>query len=174
VPGLVELCRGREPGGPGADDGDLLARARDGRLGADVALGEGGVDDRLLDQLDRHRLGVDAQDAGFLARRGADAAGELGEVVGLEQHVQGVAPPVLVDQVVPLRDDVAERAAVVAEGDAAVHAARALVAEQVFRAGLVDLVPVQQAQLDRPPVRRLAGDFLETGGLTHGFFHFLC
>ena len=106
------------------------------------------IDDVLLDQLDGDRLFVDAQHAGFFARGRADPAGEFGEVVGLEQHVQGVFPAVLVNQVIPLGDDVAQRAAVVAERDAAVHAACALGAELVLGELVVDLLPVEDAQLD--------------------------
>ena len=167
VPRLVELRRRRQSRGAGPDDGDLLARANLRRLGLHVAVGEGGVDDRLLDQLDGDRLLVDVEDARLLTGRRADAAGELREVVRLEQHVQGVLPPVLVNQVVPLGDDVAQRAAVVAEGDATVHAARALRAELVIREGVVDLVPVEDAQLDRPPLRQLAGNLFKSGGLAH-------
>ena len=65
--------------------------------------------------------------------RGAERAGELREVVGGVQAVDGLAPLVAVDEVVPVGDEVAERAALVAEGDAAVHAARALLAQLVLR-----------------------------------------
>ena len=41
----------------------------------------------LFQQLDRHRLIDDPQHARFLTRRGADAAGELGKVVGLVQRL---------------------------------------------------------------------------------------
>ena len=109
------------------------------------------VDDVLLDQLDRDRLLVDAQHARFFAGRRADAAGEFRKVVGLEQHLQRIVPAVFVDQVIPLGNDVAQRTAVVAEGNAAVHAARALGAELVFGELEVDLLPIENAQLDRPP-----------------------
>jgi hypothetical protein len=68
------------------------------------------VDDGLLDALDGDRRLVDAEHAGALARRGAHAAGKLGEVVRLQQPVQRLAPAALVHQVVPLRDQVAQRA----------------------------------------------------------------
>ena len=48
------------------------------------------------------------------------------------------------DQVVPLRDEVAERAAVVAERDAAVHAAAGLAPELAALLLLVDLFPVHE------------------------------
>ena len=71
--------------------------------------------DRQLDLLDRDRVVVDVQHAGRLARRRADQARELGEVVGRVQLHERVLPAVAVDEVVPVRDPVAERAALVAE-----------------------------------------------------------
>ena len=96
----------------------------EGRTGCHPPLVPGPVDDRHLDLLDGDRVGVDAEHAGGLARRRAQAPGELGEVVGGVQAFDGGLPVVAVDEVVPVRDEVAERAAVVAERDAAVHAAR--------------------------------------------------
>ena len=123
VPGPGELLRRGQPGRAGADHRDRAPAdaAAEGR-GRHPALGPGPVDDLHLDLLDRHRVGVDAEHAGGLARRRAEPAGELGEVVGRVQPL-GRGPPVAApDQVVPLRDQVAQRAAVVAERDAAVHA----------------------------------------------------
>ena len=60
-----------------------------------------------LDVLDRHRVLVDAEHAGGLARRRAQPAGELREVVGRVQPLDRAVPVVAPDQVVPLRDDVA-------------------------------------------------------------------
>ena len=57
---------------------------------------------------------------------GQSCPGELREVVRGVQPVDRLAPLVAVDQVVPVRDEVPERAALVAERDAAVHAARRL------------------------------------------------
>src|SRR5690606_4973236 len=111
VSGFVELGSAAETGGSAADDGDLLAGATLGRLGLYPPLVEGMLDDRDFDVLDRDRLLVDAEHAGFLARRRADATGELREVVGLEQLQQRLVPPVAVDQVIPLGNDVAQRAA---------------------------------------------------------------
>ena len=51
---------------------------------------------------------VDAQHARAFARRGADPAGELGEVVGLVQAIERLAPQAAVDQVVPLGDQVVD------------------------------------------------------------------
>ena len=142
IAGAAKLLGAGEPGRPRADDRDRLAGRLGERRGLDPALGEAALDDRQLDLLDRHRVVVDVEHAGGLARRRADATGQLGKVVGPVKLVERLSPAALIDEVVPLRDQVAERAAVVAERDAAVHAARTLV--------LQDLVGLDE--LDRPVV----------------------
>ena len=57
---------------------------------------------------------------------GADAAGELGEIVGQVQVVDRRFPVLLVNEIVEVRNNVIDGAAAHAERDAAVHAARAL------------------------------------------------
>ncbi len=142
--GAVQLRGGAKPGRAGADDGDLLAGARGGRLGDDPAFLPAVVDDGALDVLDGDRRLVDAEHARAFARRGADAAGELGKIVGLVQAFQRLVPEAAINQIVPLRDQVVDRAAGghaadqragVAEGDAAIHAARALLAGASPRPG---------------------------------------
>ncbi len=60
-----------------------------GAAGLDPALVPGAVDDRQLDLLDGDRVGVDGQDAGRFARRRAQPAGELREVVRRVQTLDG-------------------------------------------------------------------------------------
>ncbi len=165
-----ELLRRGEAGRARADHGHRLARARRRRLGPDPALGERAVDDGELDRLDRHRVVVDAEHARALARRRAQRAGELREVVGGVQPVDGLAPVVPVDEVVPVRDQVPERAALVTEGDAAVHAARALRPELVLGPGQHDLPPVAHPLLHRPVRLLVALELDEAGDLTHASY----
>src|SRR5262249_56322890 len=124
--------------------------------------------DVLLDGLDADGIVVDVEAAGFLAGRRADAAGELREVVGRVQALDRLAPPAAVHEVVPVRDDVPERAALVAEGDAAIHAARALRAQHLFRRLFLDLPPVLEARRDRLLVNLLALELDEARDLAHG------
>ncbi len=105
-----------------------------------------------------------------LASQGAghSRAGELREVVGGVQPLDGVAPAVPVDQVVPLGDQIAQRTPVVAERNSAVHAPGRLVLQRVVGEVLVDLVPVPQTQRDRPALRGLAmGDLEEAARVSH-------
>src|SRR6185503_16712501 len=126
VPGARELLRAGEARAARAHHRHLLAGLVRRGLRAHPAFFPGLVDDRVLDRLDADGVAVDAQHARFLARRGADAAGELGEVVGGVQRIDRALPVLAVHQIVPVRDDVVHRTARHAERDAAVHAARAL------------------------------------------------
>ena len=126
VAALVQLGGGGQAGRARAHDGHGPPGAPVRRLGLDPALGEGPLDDRQLDLLDRHRIVVDRQHARRFARGRTDEAGELGEVVGRVELIDGLAPLVPVDEVVPVGDQVPERTALVAERNAAVHAAGAL------------------------------------------------
>ncbi len=141
--------------------------ATTGGWGCDPALFPTAVGDRLLDVLDGHRVLVDREGAGGLAGGGADAAGELREVVGRMQGGQRALPLAPVDEVVPVRDQVAEGTAAVAERHAAVHAAGALAARLVVRPLEVELVVVARRAPWMGAARWcLARSVLESGGLT--------
>jgi hypothetical protein len=90
VAGARQLLRARHAGGPEPITATACRRARRAS-GVDPALLEGAVDDVALDVLDGDRIVVDVEDAGLLARRRADAAGELGEVVGRVQALDRLA-----------------------------------------------------------------------------------
>ena len=81
VAGAAKLLRGGHAGRAGADDCDALAGLRLRRMGPDIARLIGLVGDRLLDRLDRDGNVLEVQGAGFLAGRGADAAGEFRELL---------------------------------------------------------------------------------------------
>src|SRR3972149_5093904 len=168
MPGAVELIGGGKARRPGAHNGDFLARSRRRLLRLDPTFIEGAVDDGDFDLFDRNGVVIDAEHAGASARRRTKPSGKFGEVIGGMQAHDGVAPAVAVDQVVPIRDQVAERAALVAERDAAIHAARGLLLELGLGGVLVDLVPVAQALLERAIMRLLILNFDEAGDLTHG------
>src|SRR5439155_21350914 len=135
--GTGKLLRGREARRPGADDRDLLAGPGRCNLRLQPAIVPGPIHNGAFDGLDGDRVVVDVEGAGGLARGGADAAGELGEIVGRVQVARGFFPVALIDEVVEIGDLVVDRAArrarrhrtgAVAIGNAAIHAARRLVA----------------------------------------------
>src|SRR5690606_30373785 len=169
MPGLVELVGRREARRPRADDRNPLTGAflRTARL--HPALGPASLDDRVLDVLDRDRRVGDAEHACAFARRGARAPGELREVVRPMQAIERFAPAAVVDEIVPLRDQVVDRTAVrrLAERHAAIHAARALDAKMLLARRREDLFEVADA-LFRVPVRHgLTRVFHETRMLAH-------
>src|SRR5206468_11592988 len=129
------------------------------------------LDDAPLDGLDGDRIVVDAEDAGPLARGRAQRARELGEVVGGVQALDGLAPLVPIDEIVPVRDAVAERAALMTERDAAVHAAGALLLELRGGPREHDLLPVPQPFLDRPVRLLVPPELDEPRNLPHPSRH---
>ena len=107
------------------------------------------------------------QGAGGLAGRRADAAGEFREIVGRMQDFQRFLPVAVEHQIVPVRNDVVDRAAVGAEGNAAIHAARTLRPGLLLVQGGDEFLVVLQANSDRlvgllDPVK-----FEKSGGLAH-------
>ena len=82
VSGARELLRGGQARRSRADHRDALAGANLRRFRPIQPCSQRMIDDGLLDDLDGDRRLVDAQHARRFARRGADAAGELREVVG--------------------------------------------------------------------------------------------
>src|SRR5690606_30137327 len=167
VAGARQLLRTGQAGRPRTHDGDPLARLARGRLGHDPAFLPAALDDRVLDRLDADRLVIQVQRAGGLAGCGADAAGELGEIVGRQQHVECALPVLLVDQVVPVGDDVVDRAAVRTERHAAVHAARTLDAGLLVGQRRDEFLPVAQAAFRRLVGRLDPREFHEASDFSH-------
>src|SRR5690606_8947116 len=103
-----------------------------------------------------------------LAGSGAQPPGELREVVGGVQTLDRVDVFAAPGEVVPLRDEVAQQAARVAERNTAVHAAAGLTAQLGAVLVFVDLAPVHDAHGDRAPLRQFALTRLEeTLGVSH-------
>src|SRR5690606_1605131 len=113
----------------------------------DPAFGPALVDNGVLDGLDAYCVIIDVQRTGGLAGGRAHTAGELREVVGRVQHVQRTAPVLFVDQVVPVGNDIVDRAAAGAERYTAVHAARALLLGLGVGQGVDEFIPVFQPYL---------------------------
>ena len=100
-----------------------------------------------------------------------------GKLLVLASRIQRLPPLPAVDEVVPLGDEVVDRAARrhpgdelpgVAEGDPAVHAARALRAQGLLGVGRVRLAPVLDPLQRRALVLRLPLVLHESGRLAHG------
>src|SRR5699024_565056 len=120
VPGPGQLLGAGQTGRSRADDGHCVSGDPLRDLGGDQARGESLVDDADLDLLDRHRRLVDAEHTRVLTRRRAGPTGEFGEVVRRVEQFDGAGQLSAVHRVVELGDEVAQRAALVAEGHTAV------------------------------------------------------
>src|ERR1035441_3609321 len=116
VAGAAQLLRGGQARGPAAHHGHALAGVVLWRLGMNPALLPGPLDDAALDELDGDGGLADGEHAGGLAGRGADAAGELGEVIGGVEAADRGFPTSVVDQVVPVGNQIVDRTAGMAEG----------------------------------------------------------
>ena len=167
VAGAVQLIGGRQPRRARADNGHPFAGARWRGLRGDPPFRERALDDRHLRRLDRDRRIVDPQHARSLARRGTQASGEFGKVVRRVEPIDGGAPPIAIDEVVPVGNQVAERATLMTERDAAVHAARRLILQRGWLVRQRDFPPVANPFGNRPRRRLLPLDFEKAGGLTH-------
>jgi hypothetical protein len=117
-----------------------------------------------LDIFDGDRRIIDAQHAGTFARRRTNAAGELRKIIGLVQAVQRLAPEAPINQVIPFRNQIVNRAAAghaadqlagVAERNAAIHASGTLLFQVGLGQVVVKFVPIADP-FDR---RAVSGQF---------------
>src|SRR5687767_9578012 len=138
VAGPVQLRRRRQARGARPHYGDFLPGPHLGRFGHDPAFFPAAIDDRALDVLDGDGRRVDPEHARTFTRRRAYAPGELGEIIGFVQAIEGFAPKTAVHEIVPFGDEIvdgtagshaAEERAGVTERNAAIHAARRLLPE---------------------------------------------
>ena len=127
-PARASCCAHAMPGRTRADHGDALAGLLRREIGMDPALFPAAVDDLAFDGFDRDRIVVDVERARRFARRRTDASGEFREIVGRVQRFERRLPLIAIDQIVPVRDHVVDRTALMAERNAAIHAARGLLA----------------------------------------------
>jgi hypothetical protein len=162
-----QLLRTRQTGRTGADHGHALAGLVRGRQWLDPALFPALVDDGAFNGLDGDRRIVDVQRAGLFARRRADAAGKFREVVGRLQNVERFLPVAPVHQVIPVGDDVVDRAALVTERDAAIHAARTLQADFLVPERYDKFTEMLDALLGRCVFAVMPLVFHETGWFAH-------
>ena len=149
VSGAAKLLSRGQTCRAGTDDGDFLSRAKLRRLGTDPAFRNPRSTMFFSFCLIVTGGCIDAEHARSFAGSGADASRELGEIVGRVQLADGVFPASAIDEIVPVGNEVVDRASGLAERNAAIHAAGALLAKLFFGKILIDLEPVVHA-LERP------------------------
>ena len=167
MPGAGQLLGAGKARRAAADNRHRTATRGLRRAGLDPVLGEGAVNNRTLNQLNRDRGILQVQGAGRLAGRGADAPGEFGEIIGRMQALGGPPPVVAVDQIIPVRDQVVHRTAVLTIGDAAVEASRGLIAKPLPPRHHDKFVKMPQTLGHRLVGGGAAGELEKSGRLTH-------
>ena len=140
--GPIQLLGGGQSGRAGADHGHALAAARLAAARARANLRRSPDRQSPFDLLDRHRVFVDPQHASRFAWGRANAPREFGEIIRRLQPLQSLAPMIAIHQIVPVGDDVPQRAAGVAERHAAIHAPGALLLQLLGPEHLEKLVEV--------------------------------
>ena len=178
VTALVEQVGNRKSRGTCADDCHRLAGACRGRHRVDGTTLIAVFHDGTLVLLDGHRVaGHMTAGAGGLAQGGADPAGKLGVAVCGNQAVYRQVPLALIDQIVPLGDEVIQRAAAehpaqlhaaLAKGYAAIHAACALGLLLVGVQRDVKLVKIANAFLGRQLQAGLPRNLDKSCRFSHG------
>ena len=83
------------------------------------------------------------------------------------QTFNRIFPVIAIDEIVPVGNQVAKWATVIAERNTTVHATTRLTIEFVSIEWFVDLFPVAQAHRHGPMARALAFPFQESSCLTH-------
>src|SRR5580658_6398447 len=125
------------------------------------------VHDIFFDLLDGYRRLIDAEYAGGLTRCWTNPAGEFREVVGCMQLPHCFLPTSVINQIVPIGNQIVDGTSRLTKGHAAIHAARALSAKIRFGEIEVDFEPVVDALSDRTPGSMFPRVFQEAGVLTH-------
>mmetsp|Transcript_111573 Transcript_111573/g.315060 ORF Transcript_111573/g.315060 Transcript_111573/m.315060 type:complete len:456 (-) Transcript_111573:4835-6202(-) len=153
---FVQLVRRGQARGPRTNNGDPFSSAERGRRRLHPAHFVSLVDDAELNGLDADGVIDDAQDASTLARCGANASGELREIVRLHKPLEGLVPLPCADEVVPLGNEVSERTtgpvghALVAKRGPAVHAPRRLRLDLLWVLVVEDFPEVRDALMHFP------------------------
>jgi len=122
-------------------------------LGLNPPFGPCSIDDLDLNLLDRHRVLINPEDASGFTRRRTESPGELGEIIGGVKPIDRVSPAIVEHEIIPIGNQIPQRATVIAEGDAAIHASACLFANLCDRKIFVDLSPVSEANWNFPARR---------------------
>ena len=114
------------------------------------------VNYRNFDLFDSDRWLVDSENTRALTRCRAESAGELRKIVGRVKSFDSLCALVAPGKVIPLWNQVAKRATLVAKRDAAVHASAGLLLYNSFVTRFVNLFPVTNANSYRATLGSLA------------------
>ena len=125
------------------------------------------VNNRAFNRFDSDWLIGQIQRTGRLTRGRTNSAGEFGKVIRAMEDFDGFAPVALVNQIVPVRNDVVDRASVMAIRDTTIHATRPLFLEFVFGQGNNEFLVILDPVSDQAIASILTRNFHETGRFAH-------
>ena len=120
---------------PRAHNSDFFAGLVLGRLWNNPALVPTPINDCTFDGFNGDRCIIEVERAGSLAGCGANPARKFREIIGRMEVAQRLLPIAVIDEIIPVRNLVIHRTAVMAVRNAAIHAARRLIACGLFRQG---------------------------------------
>ena len=156
-----QACRTR------TDDGNTLASLVSRNKWSNPAFVPRTINNFDFNLLDRNWILIDTQNACRLARCRTQTASELRKIICCMQAVKCVTPIIAVYQVVPVGNQVAKRAAIVAKRNAAIHAPARLMLQVISRKCFVDLAPVCNTHWYRATLWRGALPINKSCWLTH-------
>ena len=110
---------------------------------------EGVINDLNFDLLNRNRVLVHTENTCRFTWSWTQTTSELREIVRGMQTLDCLLPMSAIHQVIPIRNEVAKWAAVIAERNTAVHATARLMIQLARIEWLVDLFPVFETQRNR-------------------------
>ena len=148
MPGASQLLRCCKPCRATTDNGDALSSLQRRNLWCHPSFSPRTINNRYFNLFDVHRVLVNSKHACGFARSRTEAACEFRKVVCGMKSFNGILPMLAIHQVIPVRNEVAERASVIAKRDTAVHATSSLTLENLTIKRFVDLFPVLQTKFD--------------------------
>ena len=122
----VELLSGSQSCWTGTNHSHFFTRSGFGRSSLDHPFYESHFGNSCFVFTNGYRCLTQIEYARFFARCRTNSSGKIREIIGFMQHFNGFFPSSLVNQILPFRHFVAERACPVTKRNAAIHAARCL------------------------------------------------
>jgi hypothetical protein len=167
VTSASELLCCSKSGWSRSDNRNPFTGANRRQLRFDPAFGPGTIDDLNLDLLDRDWILIDSDNTCCLTWGRAKPSGELREIIGRVQLIDRITPTIPENKIVPIRNQIAERTAVVAERNTAIHAPACLFTNLGDRKILVDLTPITKPDWNLTPARKLTLMLEKSCYITH-------
>src|SRR5208337_3111883 len=167
VSGAAQLLGRGQSRGARTHDCHFFPGADFWRLGPDPAFVKPALHDIFFNLLDCDWRLVDPEHTRRFTRRWTNPAGEFREVVGRVQLPDRLFPTSVINEIVPIGNQIVDRTPRLAKGHATVHAARALGAKIRFGKIEIDFKPIVDALSNRTSRGKLARVFQESRVLTH-------